>query len=191
MGDLWMTTALPAALHRTWASMIARGVLALLLGLLAFAWPGITLLVLVSLFGAYAFVDGLFALAAAMHPSGEGRRGVLVLQAILGVAAGIITYLRPSVTALSFVIVAAAWAILIGGLEIATAVRLRIEHEWLLVLSGAVSILFGVVLLLRPTAGALALVWMVGTFAVLFGVLRIALGFRLRTLARAAGPAAP
>jgi uncharacterized membrane protein HdeD (DUF308 family) len=153
-------------------------------GVLAFAWPGVTLLVLVLLYGAYAFVDGVFAIAAAI--AGRGGRaaptGWLVFVGVLGILAGLAAILWPSITALALLVLIGAWSLLHGILEIVGAIRLRreIEGEWLLVLGGLVSVAFGILVLARPGAGALAVVWLIAAYAVVFGALLIALSLRLR-----------
>jgi uncharacterized membrane protein HdeD (DUF308 family) len=131
--------------------MALRGPAALLFGIVAFIWPGITLVVL---WGGYALVDGIFALVYAFRAAGE-RRWLLVLQGVVGVAAGLATLLWPGTTALVLLYVIAAWALVIGVLFMVAAIRLRqeIQGEWLLGLAGLVSVIFGVLLVLSPGAG--------------------------------------
>jgi uncharacterized membrane protein HdeD (DUF308 family) len=176
-------------LARNWWTLVLRGVLAILFGVMAFVWPGLTLGALVLLFGAYAFVDGAFAIAAAL----AGRTGgipwwALLVEGLIGIGAGIATAVWPGITALTLLYVIAAWALATGVFEIVAAIRLRREivGEWVLVLSGVLSILLGVGLALFPGTGALALVWYVGAYAIVFGVLLIALGLRLRGWSRKA-----
>jgi uncharacterized membrane protein HdeD (DUF308 family) len=160
-----------------------RGFVAIIFGVLAFVIPGMTLLTLVFLFGIYAIVNGVLALAHALSaPKGYPRFGALLFAGIISIAAGVLAFVWPGITALSLVLLIAAWAIVNGIFEIATAIRLRrvLEHEWLLALAGILSVLFGIVMLLQPGAGALALVWWIGAFALAFGVLLVALAFRLR-----------
>ena len=173
-------------LSRNWSWIVLRGVAAVIFGVLAFAWPGITLVVLTLFFGAYVFADGIFALAAAYRRR-EGHRAIwpLVLVGLLGIAAGITTFLWPEMTALALLMFIAVWALFVGVFQIAAAIRLRreIEHEWMLGLSGALSVLFGLLMIASPGAGAVAVAWIIGAYAVAFGVLLLALGFRLKKLA--------
>lgn len=174
------------ALADNWWLLLLRGVAAIIFGILAFFWPGITLLTLVLLWGAYALVDGVLALWAAI--SGRvptmtpGPRWWLGIVGLAGIAAGIMTFAWPGMTTFILLMFIAAWAIVTGVMEIWGAVRLRkeIEGEWLLILSGLLSVAFGIILFAQPGTGALALVWFIGWFAVLFGAVNIALAFRLR-----------
>ena len=173
-------------LARAWHWIVLRGVFALLFGIFAFIWPGITLAALVLVWGAYAIADGVMALIAAFTMHEEGKpMASLIIAGILGIAAGVLTFLWPGMTALVLLLFIASWAVLMGIFEIAAAIRLRkhIENEWLLALSGLVSIIFGVLLFLQPGAGALAVIWLIGSFAIFFGILLIALGIRLKGLA--------
>jgi uncharacterized membrane protein HdeD (DUF308 family) len=172
---------------RYWWVVALRGAVAVLFGVMALVWPGITLVALVIIFGAYALVDGVFTLIAALGrrdnvAAAGGSRGWLVAQGVAGILLGGLTFVWPGITALALLWVIAAWAVLTGVLEIAAAVRLRRElrHEWLLVLSGALSVLFGIVLVVWPAAGALTLVVLIGVAALVFGVTLLMLGLRLR-----------
>ena len=172
-------------MKRGWWFLVLRGIFAVLFGVLAFVQPGITLEALVLLFGAYSLVNGVFTLALAFRaPKGMSGKGTLVFLGLLGIAAGILTFFYPGITALSLLWVIAFWAILTGIFEIVAAVKLRKElsNEKLLVLSGALSVAFGVIAILMPNAGALSIVWLIGTYATLFGVLLLTLAFRMRAL---------
>lgn len=179
------TTTLTVAdlLARNWWLLALRGLAGVLFGILAFIWPGITLVALVFLFGAFALVNGILSLILAWNaPKGFPRFGSLILGGILGIAAGIITFFLPGITALGLLIMIAAWAIATGILEIVAAINLRkvITNEWLWVLAGILSVIFGVLLLLQPAAGALVLVWWIGAYALVFGIVLMILAFRLR-----------
>jgi uncharacterized membrane protein HdeD (DUF308 family) len=165
---------------RHWWAFALRGLVAILFGVLAFAWPGVTLQVLVLLWGAFAFVDGVLALVGAIRTDNDHRWGLL-LEGIVGIGAGIVTFLYPGLTALVLLYIIAVWALLTGVLELVAAVRLRkvIQNEWWLALSGILSVLFGIVLLAAPGAGALAVVWLIAAYAIVFGILNLALAVRL------------
>lgn len=175
-----------------WWVFVLRGVAALVFGLLAFAQPGITIATLVLFFGAYALVDGVFSVVAAVGGRGHGEHGVLLLlEGLLGIAVGILTWRAPAVTELALIVYVAAWALVTGALEVVAAVRLRkeIEGEFWLGLGGLLSMLLGLAILWNPGAGALGLAWLVGTYAVAFGVALIMLGFGARRARAAAGTA--
>jgi uncharacterized membrane protein HdeD (DUF308 family) len=163
-----------------WWAFALRGLVAVLFGILAFVMPGITLAVLVLLWGAFAFVDGVLSLISAFRITQDHRWGLL-LEGVAGIAAGILTFVWPGITALVLLYIIAAWALITGVLEIVAAVRLRrvINNEWWLALTGILSILFALVLIVSPGTGALALVWVIGAYAILFGLLMLALALRL------------
>ena len=170
-----------------WWALMLRGVAAVIFGALAFANPGITVGALIFLFAAYALVDGAFAIAAAINRTDRtGHWGAMLLRGILGIIASIMAVTWPAMTALVLLFLIAGWAIATGLVEIAAAIRLRkvITGEWLLVVSGILSILFGLTLMAFPGPGILAVVWLIGVYAVAFGALMIAAGFELRSLAR-------
>lgn len=170
-------------LAHSWWSLVLRGAVAILVGLITFVWPGITFGALVILFGAYAFIDGIVGLTGAFRASRAHERwGALLLEGVVGIIAALITIAWPAITALALIYVIAAWAIVTGVLEIMAAVQLRkyITGEWLLALSGVASIIFGILVMAVPLAGALIIALWVGVYAVIFGVLLIGLGFRLR-----------
>jgi uncharacterized membrane protein HdeD (DUF308 family) len=171
------------ALARNWWAVAIRGVAAIIFGLLTFFWPGVTLAALVILFGVYAIVDGVFNLIAAFRGRTEERPWwLLALEGLVSIGAGIVAFAMPGLTAVVFVYVIAIWAIITGVLEIVAAIRLRdeIEHEWWLVAGGVLSVVFGLLLVVAPGTGALAMVLWIGAYAIVFGVLLIGLAFRLR-----------
>jgi len=168
---------------RHWWVFAIRGIAAILFGILAFAWPGITLAVLVLLWGAYALVDGVLSLVSAFRTTHDHRWGLLI-EGIIGIGAGIVTFIWPGLTALVLLYIIAVWALITGVLELIAAFRLRrvVRDEWWLVLGGVASVVFGVLMLAMPAAGALALVWLIAAYAIVFGVLLIALAVRLHGL---------
>ncbi len=173
-------------LARYWWAVVLRGAAAVLFGLIALIWPTITLIVLVALFGAYCLVDGIVALATAIFngPAATGRRPWLAVEGVAGVLAGIVTFAWPGITTLVLLWLIAAWALVTGVMEIVVAVRLRreLQGEWLLILGGALSVLFGILLAVWPASGALALVFLIGVYALVFGAVLVMLGLRLRRL---------
>jgi uncharacterized membrane protein HdeD (DUF308 family) len=177
-------------LARNWWAIVLRGVFAVLFGIGTFLWPGITLAVLVLLLGGYLFVDGILAILWALARRREGAFSWEVfLVGVASLGAGVVTLMWPGVTALALLWVIAVWAIVHGVFEILAAFHLRRElsNEWLLALNGALTVLFGIVLIFAPVAGALAALWMIGTFAIVAGIVMIALGFRLKGLKDAGG----
>jgi uncharacterized membrane protein HdeD (DUF308 family) len=170
-------------LTRHWWAVGLRGLAAIIFGALALLVPGLTLQVLILFFGAYILVDGVMAIVLAVMGRENMRHwGWLLVEGAAGVLFGILTFRWPGVTALILLAFIAAWAIITGVGEIFEAVELRkvINNEWLLILSGALSVLFGLVLLLFPASGALALIVVIGVYAILFGLLLLALAWRLR-----------
>jgi uncharacterized membrane protein HdeD (DUF308 family) len=170
---------------RQWWALVVRGVLAVAFGVLALIWPGITLLVLAIVFGAYAFVDGVFAGVAAVRAKGT-ERIPLILGAVAGVLIGIITFFWPGATLFALTILIGAWALVTGAFQVVTAIRLRKElpGEWIHLLTGAVSVLFGAMVLFWPASGAVAVAWLVGIYAIIFGVLLISAGLRMHRCGR-------
>jgi uncharacterized membrane protein HdeD (DUF308 family) len=168
---------------RKWWIILLRGLCAVLFGVLAFAWPGITLASLILVFGFYAIFDGVMAVAIGTNVGGKVW-WQMILIGLVGIVAGIGTFFWPALTALALLALIAAWSIIRGIVEIMAAIRLRalIANEWMLILGGACSILFGVLVAIRPGAGALAVLWMIGIYAIIYGVFAIALSFRLRSL---------
>jgi len=170
-------------LSRNWWALALRGLAAIVFGLLAFILPGITLTALILLFSAYMLVDGVFAIVAAVRAEERDTRWWLLLaEGVLGVLAGIVAFAWPGLTALALLYLVAAWSIITGILQIVGAIRLRreIEGEWALILGGVLSVVFGVLLAVLPGPGILALLWLIGAYAVVSGVLLIILAFRVR-----------
>jgi uncharacterized membrane protein HdeD (DUF308 family) len=172
--------ALPMLAGNWWA-LLLRGIAAALFGLAALFWPGLTLFVLIVFFGAYALVDGVFAIVAGIRGS-EGSRWLLLAEGVLGVLTGLVAFFWPGMTAVVLLFLISAWAIFTGLLKVVMAIGFRrnVENAWLMGLSGALSVLFGIVLAVWPGAGLLSLVWLVGIYALIFGVVLIVLGFRAR-----------
>jgi uncharacterized membrane protein HdeD (DUF308 family) len=179
------------SLTRNWWLIALRGTLAVIFGAVAFVWPGITFEVLVLLFGAYALVDGALLLTYGLLATGsQDSWWPLVLAGILGIAIGVLTFAQPATTALALVYLIGAWAIITGLLQVVAAIRLRdyISNEWLMGISGVLSILFGALVVAQPGPGSLALVYLFGFYAILMGAAQIAFGFRLRSLGEALQP---
>jgi uncharacterized membrane protein HdeD (DUF308 family) len=183
-----ITTSLPGrpvlrALAKCWWLLLLRGIAAVLFGLIAFIWPGLTLVTLVLLYGAFALVDGVISLIAAFTGSAKPvPTWWLVVVGLLGIAAGIVTFAWPGITAILLVMFIGAWALVHGIFEIIGAIKLRkeIDNEWMLILGGALSVLFGLIVLIAPGAGALGLIWAIASYSIVFGILFIALALRLR-----------
>jgi uncharacterized membrane protein HdeD (DUF308 family) len=172
---------------RNWWSLVIRGLVGILFGIITFAWPGITFAALVIVFGAYALLDGVFSLVGAVKAAQAHERwGALVFLGVTGIGAGVVTVLWPAITAFVLVCLIAAWAIVTGVFEIAAAVRLRryIEGEWLLALAGIASLVFGILIMIAPLAGALVIAVWVGAYALVSGVMLVTLGNKLRSWGR-------
>lgn len=179
-------------LVQNWWVVLLRGIVGVLFGIATFVAPGLSLAALVLLFGAYAFADGILAVVTAIrHRHGSGMSwGMVLLQGLLGIAAGAVTLLWPGITALVLLYLIAGWAIVTGAFEVAAAIHLRrvLEHEWLLVLSGFFSVALGVLLMAFPVSGALVVVLWIGAYALVSGALLIALAVRLRSWGRTHTP---
>jgi uncharacterized membrane protein HdeD (DUF308 family) len=169
-----------------WRGLALRAAAAVLFGIVALVWPGITVTALVLLFGAFVLVDGLMNLYAAINhdPADKRHRSTLALEGVAGVAIGVVTLVWPGITALALLWLIAAWALITGVLEIVVAVGLRraIRHEWLVGIVGVLSVLFGIVLVVAPVAGALAITWAIGWYAVLSGIVIAVLALQVRKL---------
>jgi uncharacterized membrane protein HdeD (DUF308 family) len=171
------------ALAKCWWLVLLRGIAGIVFGILAFVWPGLTLAVLILLYGAYALVDGVFSLIAAFTGAAKPvPTWWLVVVGLAGIAAGLITFFWPGVTALVLIFFIGGWSIAHGIFEIIGAIKLRkeIDNEWWLILAGALSVIFGLIVIAAPGAGALALVWVIGVYSLVFGILLVGLSLRLR-----------
>lgn len=168
-----------------WDMFLVRGILAILFGIATLLMPGITLIVLVSLFGAYALVDGIIlSIVAIKDRKLNSDWWLMLITGLVSIAAGVVTFAWPEITTVSLFYVIVAWAIVTGISEVIYAIRFRkeIEGEWLLVLDGILSVAFGILLIAQPVAGALAVLWMIGVYAIAYGALLVVLAFRLRNL---------
>jgi uncharacterized membrane protein HdeD (DUF308 family) len=172
-------------LKRHWWVPVIRGIVAIVFGVIAFTHPVMAAATLVLFFGVWVLVDGVFRVAGAIgHRRSDPDWGFNLIIGILGIIIGFLTFHAPGITALALVIYIAAWAFMIGATEIALAIKLRreIKGEWFLILMGLASIVFAALLLWNPLAGAAALIWIMAWYAVIFGILAIIFGFRLRSL---------
>ena len=176
------------SLADNWWLLLLRGIAAIAFGVLAFFWPGLTLVTLTLLWGAYALMDGIIAISAAFNATGgdAGPRWWLGLSGVVSILAGVVTFYYTGETTLVLLMFIAVWAIIIGALQIWGAIALRkvLQHEWLLILNGVLSIAFGAILMAQPGAGALGFVWMIAWYAIFFGGLYIALALKLKQYKR-------
>lgn len=170
-------------LTRNWWVVGLRGAFAVLWGILAIAWPGITLAMLVLLFGAFALIDGCVAVFSGITHGETLNRGWIIAQGLAGVGVGVFTLLYPGVSMLVLVFLVAGWALVSGALQVITALELRKElrGEWFLVLSGVLSVVLGICIAAFPIAGAVTIVYIIGGYAIVFGLLLVALAFQLRS----------
>jgi uncharacterized membrane protein HdeD (DUF308 family) len=180
MNEMSADPLLLGAIVKHWWLILVRGLAAIAFGILCLVWPAISLLALVLLYGAYAVVDGIGAMAWGTRSRWTG----MVVVGVVSVAGGLLALFWPGITALALLYLIAGWAIVRGVSDIAAAIRLRrhISNEWMLVLGGSLSILFGVLVALFPGAGAISLVWAIGVFALVFGLVAVGLALRLRAL---------
>jgi uncharacterized membrane protein HdeD (DUF308 family) len=174
--------AMSAALAQNWWLIALRGVLAIIIGGIAFAAPVATMLSLVLLFSAYMLADGVFAIGAALRAARQhGRWGLLVLEGIVSIAVAAVAVLWPGITIVAYVLLVAGWAIVTGALMLGAAFRLNLDHgRWWLVLGGIASLIYGALLIIAPLIGALVLTWWFGAYALVFGVFMLVLALRLR-----------
>jgi uncharacterized membrane protein HdeD (DUF308 family) len=179
-GNNMPTDTILGGFARNWWGLLLRGIIAIVFGIMAFAWPGITLISLAMLYGAFALIDGVLSI---MFGIGS-RAWALVLFGLLGIAAGIFTLFLPWTTAVALLYMIGGWAVVRGVFEIVTAIQLRheITNEWSLGFAGLMSVVVGLMFLVRPGAGALALTWLIGAYAIVAGVLLITLALRVRGL---------
>jgi uncharacterized membrane protein HdeD (DUF308 family) len=170
---------------RKWWLFALRGAVAVIFGILALIWPGQTLLALVLVFGAYALMDGIFAVVAGIAFRRYFERWwAVLLEGLAGIAIGLLTFFWPNITALVLLYFIAAWALITGIFEIVAAIQFRrvITNEWMYILGGLLSILFGILLFVFPAAGAASVIWVIGIYAIVFGISEIVFAFRLRSL---------
>jgi uncharacterized membrane protein HdeD (DUF308 family) len=183
----WRESGLLHQFSREWRLVSLRGAAAVIFGVMAFLWPEITLIALVVLWGAFALADGVLTLVAAFRIRDWDRPLVpLIAIGVLGIGAGLAALMRPGISTISLLIWIGVWGLLTGIFQILTAIRLRkeIKSERLLALSGEISVAFGLILIVTLSAGAFAVVWLIGSYAIVFGAILILLGFRLKRLAR-------
>jgi len=180
---LYRVESMSALLARNWWAVALRGVFGVIFALIAFFWPGATILSLVLFFSAYMLVDGVFGIVSGIRAASRHERwGLLVLEGILNILVGVIAFIMPGLTVVFFVTLLAVWSLITGVLMIVAAFKLdpAFGRGWL-ILSGIVSVLFGVALLIAPLIGAVVLTWWLGAYALVFGIGLIALAFKLRS----------
>ena len=167
-----------------WWLFLIRGIIAVVFGIAAAMWPQISLPVIVLIFGAYALVDGIFAIAGALSPMAGQRWWALLLEGILGLVVAFLVFTQPGLSAAAFVFAVGFWSIFTGVMEIVAGIQLRdiLGNEWLYILAGIVSIAFGVLVIRYPDTGALGVVYLFAWYAIIFGILQLALGYRLQKM---------
>jgi uncharacterized membrane protein HdeD (DUF308 family) len=174
-----------------WRVIMVRGVAALAFGVLTIIWPGITLWALVVLFGSYVLVDGVFTLldVARNAPAARTHRALRVLDGVVGIGVGVVTFVWPAITALALLFLIAVWGLVAGAVRIWLAVEARdvIPDPWISAFGGVLSIAFAILLLITPGAGALVITWLIGWFAIVFGVVLFAEAWHLRSIQRESG----
>jgi uncharacterized membrane protein HdeD (DUF308 family) len=181
-----MQPVVAQSIHRNWQMLALRGVLAIIFGLIAIVFPHIILLAFIYVFGAYAIIDGIVAVTVALRErSFLNRWGWVLFEGVVSILGGIVAFVFPHITALVLLYIVAAWAIVTGMMEIFAAFALRpfISREWPLALAGFLSLLFGLLLIIAPGAGLLSLLWLVGIYGIVFGILFIIRAFQQRSWA--------
>jgi uncharacterized membrane protein HdeD (DUF308 family) len=173
-----------SVLAKNWWAFAIRGVLGILFGVIAFVLPGVTILSLVIVFGAYAITDGVFAIVAAVRAASHHERWwSFLLEGVVGIVAGVLAFSWPTITVYVFVALVAVWALISGGFMLAAAFRLgEAQGRWWFALGGAASIIYGALLVIAPMIGALVLTWWIGAYALVFGIAMLVAAFRLRSL---------
>jgi uncharacterized membrane protein HdeD (DUF308 family) len=168
---------------QAWWALLIRGIFAVLFGIMATTWPGLTLAMLIIFFGAFVLIHGLMAVVGSIMARKEAEDWwIVLLEGIAGIIIGVMTFAWPALTGLVLAYFIAAWALITGLLKVFGAIKLRkeIEGEWLLIVAGIISVIFGIFVFARPLAGALAITWVIGIYAMLLGILAIILSFRVR-----------
>jgi uncharacterized membrane protein HdeD (DUF308 family) len=171
-----------AILIGNWGALALRGVAAILFAIIAFFWPGITATALILLFGVYALIDGIFALIAGLRAARRhGRSGALLVEGVLNLLIATVIFAWPGAALIALIYLIALWALVTGIVLTAAGLALiRLSGEWLLVVSGLLSILLGMILFVHPAVGAVALSWWLGAYALLFGIALVSAAFRIR-----------
>jgi uncharacterized membrane protein HdeD (DUF308 family) len=176
--------AVLALLAKNWWTLAIRGIAAIVFGVAAFLWPGITVIALVYLFGAYALVDGVFAIISVIRgdPATRGHGLYVTVLGVVSIIAGIGAFVLPGLTAVTLLYIVAAWAIITGAFAVLAAIRLRkeIEGELFMAIGGLASIAFGVLAIIFPGTGLLSIIWLLAAYAIVFGITLLALAWRLR-----------
>ena len=172
------------ALASRWWIFLVRGIAAILFGVVAIAWPGISLVALTMLFGAFAFVDGVMAFGFAFTGAGGSRWWALVIEGLVGLGVAFFVLSQPGLSAVSLVYAVAVWAVFTGVIEIIAGVQFRdfLPNDWTYVLAGALSIVFGVLVMRNPIAGGLAIMWIIAFYSILFGLMEVFLSRRIKRL---------
>jgi uncharacterized membrane protein HdeD (DUF308 family) len=186
MSSVFLDGTLEALTERWWVPVL-RGIAAILFGTLALIMPSVGLLALVIIWGTYAIANGVLALVVATSAERAGTRfGWYIFEGLVSIAAGVLTFAYPGITGFALLMIIAVWAVVTGAIEIGAAIQLRrvMRGEWLLGLAGLLSIAFGVLMFVHPGAGALAITWLIGAYAIFFGVLQVSLGMKLHHLGR-------